>query len=81
MSFLRPIQHFIVRVQFLNMHWVTAILFTPILKIPNYQWLITTLKFRDMKNFDIESISNDPNSCDILNGSLDDDDRSGKGGN
>ena len=45
MSFLRPIQHFIVRVQFLDIHWLTTILFTPIwnLKIPNHQWLITTL--------------------------------------
>ena len=41
MSFL----HFIIRVQFLNIHLVTTILFTPIgnLKIPNHQWLITTL--------------------------------------
>ena len=76
MSFLRPIQHYTVRVQFLNIHWVTTILFTPIwnLKIPNHQWLITTLKFRDMKNIDMESFSNDLISCDILNGSLDDDD-------
>ena len=76
MSFLRPIQHFVVRVQFLDIHWVTTILFTPIwnLKIPNHQWLITTLKFRDMKNFDMKSFSSDLISCDILNGSLDDDD-------
>ena len=33
-----------------------------------------TVKFRDMKNFDMESLSNDLISCDILNGSLDDDD-------
>ena len=32
-----------------------------------------TVKFRDMKNFDMESFSNDLISCDILNGSLDDD--------
>ena len=47
MSFLRPIQHFIVRVQFLDIHLhvVTIIVFTLIwnLKIPNHQWLITTL--------------------------------------
>ena len=45
MSFLRPIPHFIVRVQFWNIHLVTTILFTPIgnLKIPNHQWLITAL--------------------------------------
>ena len=45
MSFLRPIQHFIARVQFSDIHWVTTILFTPIwnLKILNHQWLITTL--------------------------------------
>ena len=33
-----------------------------------------TVKFCDMKNFDMESFSNDLISCDILNGSLDDDD-------
>ena len=33
-----------------------------------------TLKFRDMKNFDMESFSNDLSSCDILNGSQDNDD-------
>ena len=33
-----------------------------------------TVKFRDMKNFDIESFFNDPISCDILNGSQDNDD-------
>ena len=32
-----------------------------------------TVKIRDMKNFDMESFSNDLISCDILNGSLDDD--------
>ena len=32
-----------------------------------------TVKFRDMKNFDMDSFSNDLISCDILNGSLDDD--------
>ena len=32
-----------------------------------------TVKFRDMKNFDMESFSNDLISCDILNYSLDDD--------
>ena len=37
-----------------------------------------TVKFRDMKNFDMESFSNDLISCDILNGSLDDDDISGE---
>ena len=37
-----------------------------------------TVKFRDMKNFDTESFSNDLISCDILNGSLDDDDISGE---
>ena len=31
----------------------------------------TTVKFRDMKNFDMESFSNDLISCDILNGSQD----------
>ena len=31
-----------------------------------------------MKNFDMESFSNDLISCDILNGSLDDDDISGE---
>ena len=35
-----------------------------------------TVKFRDMKNF--ESFSNDLISCNILNGSLDDDDISGE---
>ena len=76
MSFLRPIQHFIVRVQFLNIHLVTSVLFTLIwnLKIPNHQWLTITLKFRDMKKFDLESFSNDLISCDILNGSHDNDD-------
>ena len=45
MSFLRPIQYFIVRVQFLNIHLVTTILFALIwnLEIPNHQCLITTL--------------------------------------
>ena len=45
MSCLRPIHHFIVREQFLNVHLVTTILFTLIwnLNIPNHQWLITTL--------------------------------------
>ena len=41
-----------------------------------------TVKCRDMKNFDMESFSNDLISCDILNGSLgddDDDDISGEG--
>ena len=33
-----------------------------------------TVKFRDMKNFDMESFSNDIISCDILNGSQDNDD-------
>ena len=33
-----------------------------------------TVKFRDMKTFDMESFSNDLISCDILNGSMDDDD-------
>ena len=33
-----------------------------------------TVKFRDMKNFDMESFSNDLISCDILNGSQDNDD-------
>ena len=37
-----------------------------------------SVKFRDMKNFDMESFSNDLTSCDILNGSLDDDDISGE---
>ena len=37
-----------------------------------------TVKFRDMKNFDMKSFSNDLISCDILNGSLDDDDISGE---
>ena len=46
-------------------------------KIPNHQWLITTLKLRDMKNFDMDSFSN-LISCDILNGSLDNDDISGE---
>ena len=32
------------------------------------------VKFRDMKNFDMESFSNDLISCDILNGSQDNDD-------
>ena len=45
MSFLRPIQHYTVRMQFLNIHGVTTISFTLIwnLKILNHQWLITTL--------------------------------------
>ena len=45
MSFVRPIQRFIVGVQSLNIHLVTTILFTlrRNLKIPNHQWLITTL--------------------------------------
>ena len=44
-SVLDVIQHFIVRVQFLNIHLVTHILFTLVwnLKIPNHQWLVTTL--------------------------------------
>ena len=33
-----------------------------------------TLKFRDMKNVDMTSFSNDLISCDILNGSQDNDD-------
>ena len=33
-----------------------------------------TVKFRDVKNFDMESFSNDLISCDILNGSQDNDD-------
>ena len=33
-----------------------------------------TVKFRDMKNFDMESFFNDIISCDILNGSQDNDD-------
>ena len=33
-----------------------------------------TVKFRDMKNFDMEVFSNDLISCDILNGSQDNDD-------
>ena len=33
-----------------------------------------SVKFRDMKNFDMESFSNDLISCDILNGSHDNDD-------
>ena len=33
-----------------------------------------TVKFRDKKNFDMESFSNDLISCDILNGSQDNDD-------
>ena len=33
-----------------------------------------TVKFRDMKNFHMESFSNDLISCDILNGSQDNDD-------
>ena len=33
-----------------------------------------TVKFRDMKNFDMESFSNDLISCDILNSSQDNDD-------
>ena len=72
-SFLRPIQHFYVRVQFLNIHLVTTTLFTLLwnLKIPNHQWLITTLKFRDKKNVDMESFSNGLISCD---GSQDNDD-------
>ena len=37
-----------------------------------------TVKFHDMKNFDMESFPNDLISCDILNGSLDDDDISGE---
>ena len=76
MSFLRPIQHSTVRVQFLNIHWVTTILFTLTwnLNTLNHQWLITTLKFRGMKNFDMENFSNDLISCDILNGSQDHDD-------
>ena len=32
-----------------------------------------TVKFRDMKNFDMKSFSNDLISCDILNGSHDND--------
>ena len=32
-----------------------------------------TVKFRDMKNFDMESFFNDLISCDILNGSQDND--------
>ena len=32
-----------------------------------------TVKFHDMKNFDMESFSNDLISCDILNGSQDND--------
>ena len=34
----------------------------------------TNVIFRDMKNFDMESFSNDLISCDILNGSQDNDD-------
>ena len=37
-----------------------------------------TVKFRDMKNLDMESFSNDLISCDIQNGSLDGDDISGE---
>ena len=37
-----------------------------------------TVKFRDIKKFDMERFSNDLISCDILNGSLDDDDISGE---
>ena len=33
-----------------------------------------TVKFRDMKYFDVESFSNDLISCDILNGSQDNED-------
>ena len=33
-----------------------------------------TVKFRDLKNFDMESLSNDLISCDILNGAQDNDD-------
>ena len=76
MSFLRPMQHFTVRVQFLNIHLVTTILFT--LKwTENTEPSVVdhnTVKFRDMKNFDMESFSNDLISCGILNGSQDNDD-------
>ena len=80
MSFLRPIQHSIVIVQFLSMHWVTTILYTLILNM-NIKALVVghnTVKFRDMKNFDMGSFPNDVISCDILNGSQDNDDISCK---
>ena len=83
MSFLRPIQHFIARVQFLNKHLVTTILFT--LEYKNTKSSVVdqnTAKFRDMKYFDMESFSNYLISCNTLNGSQDNDDMyNGKGGN
>ena len=85
-SFVRPIQHFIVRVQFLNIHLVTSILFTLIWNFITTLWNFVDhniVKFRDMKNFDMESFSNNLISHDILNGSQDNDDTSynGQGGN
>ena len=75
MSFLRPIQHFITRVQFLNIDLVTTILFT--LEFENTKPSVVDqniVKFRDMKNFDMDSFSNYLISCDTLNGSQDNDD-------
>ena len=66
MSFLRPIQHFIVRVQFLYTYWPLSYLHSyGIKKTPEADHI--TVKFRDMKHFDKESFSNDLISCDILN--------------
>ena len=62
MSFLRPTQYFDVRVQFLNIHLVTTILFTLHMEFGNVKPSMAdhnTVKFRDMKNFDMESFSND----------------------
>ena len=70
MSFLRPIQHFIVRVlkYTLSDHYLiyTHMEFEdtkPSVADHN------AVKFRDMKNSDLESFSNDLISYDILNGS------------
>ena len=63
MSVLRPIQHSIVIVQFFNMNRVTTILFTLIyieFEIAKSSVVgHNTVKFRDMKNFDMGSFSND----------------------
>ena len=82
MSFLRPIQHFIVRVQFLLKYTLSDhyLIYTD-MDVENTKPSVAdhnTVKFRDMENFDMESFSNDLISCDILNGSLDDDDLSGE---
>ena len=72
---LRPTQHFIVRVRFLTVsdHYF---IYTH-MEFENTKPSVVdhnTVKFRDMKNFDMESFSNDLISGVILNGSLDDDD-------